>query len=251
MLLGESGSGKSTLIDVIAGNVEHSGVIEREAGLDKARVGVLYDPYAVFPELRVSDVMRLYGDVREAPVNELLVDRFRLDEMRNRRVRVLSSGERKRLGLYVALFAAPDLAILDEPTNGLDPMLRRGFWQTVVERTGATLLATHLWEEALRAHDRVCLLAGGRMLGAAKPLNSWLSSVPYRGKVTLGQGWSDQWTFRGRSYAGGDGTVSLYYADEGERTEALKIARTNAANHVESGVSIEDVYVCLRGKFSK
>lgn len=245
-LFGESGSGKSTLIDVVGGNVQYSGVVERSAGLDEDRVGMLYDPLATFPELRVGDVLKLYRDIRECPLNDRLVHRFRLDEVRKRRVRVLSAGERKRLGVYLALFAEPDLAVLDEPTNGLDPMLRRVFWQTVAERVGATLLATHLWEEALRAHDRICLLAGGRMLGSAKPLASWLSAVPYRGKVTLGQGWSNQWTFRGKSYAMEDGTVALYYVDEAERAEALKIARRNAANYVDSAVSIEDVYMCLR-----
>ena len=169
-IFGESGSGKSTLVNVIADCVPFSGSVLRRDDLDSRSVGISYDTFATFPELKTRDIVAMYSQLRSAQPNREMARLLRLDEIEERRFQVLSAGEKKRLALYAALFFDPLLAVLDEPANGLDPMQRKAFWRIVEERQGATVLVTHLWEEALRSHDRICLLAAGGMLGEPRSL---------------------------------------------------------------------------------
>ena len=248
LVLGESGSGKSTLINVIGDCVPFSGVVVRQACVSMRTTSISYDTFATFSDLRAGDVIEMYSHIRSAPVNRAMLQLFRLDEIERQRFRVLSAGERKRLALYVALFFDPVLAVLDEPTEGLDPMQRRAFWRVVGERAGATVLATHLWQEALSSHDRICLLAGGRMLGEARPLADWMATVPYRGRFYWAQLEGADEIEGGESFAtvSAHGHASVYYADDGERDAALKVAKRNAAGYSESLISLEDVYLLLK-----
>ena len=203
VIFGESGAGKSTLINVIADCVPFSGSVLRSSELDLHSIGISYDSFATFAELRVRDIVEMYSRLRRVQPNYAMAEQLRLDEIGGRRFRALSAGERKRLALYAALFFDPLLAILDEPTDGLDPMQRRIFWRLVEKRRGATVIVTHLWEEALRSHDRICLLAAGRMVGEPRSLgDGWqryrrevdlhgrsLPPVPVRRVRSASRGW--------------------------------------------------------------
>jgi len=95
----------------------------------------------------------------------------RLEPHADRLVRTLSGGERSRASLAVALLAEPELLVLDEPTVGLDPLLRRGMWETFHElaAAGATLLvSSHVMDEASRCDDLV-LMRGGRLVATGTP----------------------------------------------------------------------------------
>ena len=252
VIFGESGAGKSTLIDVIADCVAFSGSVLRSDDLDSRSIGISYDSFATFAELRTRDIVEMYSRLRQAEPNHAMAEQLRLDEIAGRRFRALSAGERKRLALYAALFFDPLLAVLDEPTDGLDPMQRRAFWQLVEKRQGATVVVTHLWEEALRSHDRICLLAAGRLIGEPRSLGEWMSTLPHSGRFAWEQtAVVDAEGIEHFARVEAHGYTYLYYDDEHSRNAALEVVKRNAAAYSESLLTLEDVYLLLKAKMGQ
>lgn len=173
-LLGPSGSGKSTLLRSIVGvQVVESGtvtVLGKPAGDPSLRTRVAYVTQApsVYGDLSVTDNVRYFASVVGA--DDAAADRaiatVDLTSHAGQRVDNLSGGQRSRVSLAAALVGSPDVMILDEPTVGLDPVLRRDLWNLFhrLAATGTSLLiSSHVMDEASRA-DRILLLRQGRIL---------------------------------------------------------------------------------------
>jgi len=178
-LLGPSGSGKSTLIraivgvqQVAGGTVEVLGVAAGSSPL-RRRVGYMTQAPSVYGDLTVSENLRFFARVLDAPaaaIDRVLAD-VSLEEFRDRVVNRLSGGQRARVSLATALLGSPDLLVLDEPTVGLDPVLRRDLWELFhrIAAGGATLLvSSHVMDEADRCNE-LLLLREGRLLAQATP----------------------------------------------------------------------------------
>lgn len=247
LVFGESGSGKSTIVNVIGDCIPFSGAVVKREDVTEHTVGISHDTLAAFPDLKVQDIVKMYGRIRSTSENKAMLQIFRLDEIEKRRFRALSTGERRRLALYLALFFDPLLAVLDEPTEGLDPMQRQAFWRLVQEREGATVVVTHLWEEALSSQGRICLLASGRMLGDARLLEDWMAMVSHKGRFAWAQqgevddteGLEEFVTLATHAH------TNLYY-DEGNRGAALEVVKRHSATYSESLIGLEDVYLLLK-----
>ena len=178
-LLGPSGSGKTTLIRAIVGvQIVESGTVEvlgEAAGSPsvRARVGYVTQAPSVYPDLTVRENLTYFARVLGAPNGrvESVIETVALGERSRQAVRTLSGGERARASLATALLNEPELLVLDEPTVGLDPVLRRDLWDTFhrLADAGATLLvSSHVMDEADRCDDLV-LLRDGRIVAVAKP----------------------------------------------------------------------------------
>jgi ABC-2 type transport system ATP-binding protein len=178
-LLGPSGSGKTTLMRCIVGvQIVDSGtvaVLGEPAGTPnlRRRIGYVTQAPAVYEDLTVRENLRYFADVLGAPrsgVDEAIrtVD---LTTHADQVVRTLSGGERSRVSLATALLGRPELLILDEPTVGLDPVLRRDLWATFhrLADDGVTLLvSSHVMDEAKRCDDLV-LMREGRIVATETP----------------------------------------------------------------------------------
>jgi ABC-2 type transport system ATP-binding protein len=176
-LLGPSGSGKTTLMRAVVGVQENvSGTVEvlgLPAGHPTLRhqVGYVTQSPSVYSDLSVQENLRYFARLlgaQEADVARSLAD-VELTPLARRRVGVLSGGERSRVSLALALLASPELLVLDEPTVGLDPVLRRDLWDLfarLAERGTSLLVSSHVMDEALRC-DRLLLLRDGRLLADA------------------------------------------------------------------------------------
>lgn len=174
-LLGPSGCGKSTLMRSIVGvQVVRSGSVEvlgRPAGSAPLRceVGYVTQQPSVYGDLTVAENLRFFARVLGVDTAEVerCVQQVDLTAERDRVVEHLSGGQRARVSLAVALLGSPGLLVLDEPTVGLDPVLRRDLWalfDRLAHRDGVTLLvSSHVMDEAVHC-DRLLLMRDGRII---------------------------------------------------------------------------------------
>jgi ABC-2 type transport system ATP-binding protein len=178
-LLGPNGSGKTTLMRSIVGvQIVESGevtVLGLPAGSPPLRRRVAYVTQApsVYGDLTVRENLRYFARVIGAPPERIdeVIGTVSLTEHGDQVVRTLSGGERSRASLGSALLGRPELLVLDEPTVGLDPVLRRDLWRTFDElaASGVTLLvSSHVMDEADRCQDLVLLL-DGRIVATGSP----------------------------------------------------------------------------------
>ena len=178
-LLGPSGSGKTTLMRSIVGvQVVEAGAV-RVLGLPagspllRRRVGYVTQEPSVYGDMSVRENLRYFARILAAPPSRVdeAIDEVDLGEQADQLTRTLSGGERSRVSLATALLGQPELLVLDEPTVGLDPVLRRDLWSMFhgLAETGRTLLvSSHVLDEAERC-DELVLMRDGLIVAAAAP----------------------------------------------------------------------------------
>jgi ABC-2 type transport system ATP-binding protein len=178
-LLGPSGSGKTTLIRSIVGvQIVEGGnltVLGRPAGAAELRrhVGYVTQAPAVYTDLTVRENLTYFARIVSVgrPRVEEVLERVGLADHAGQPGGSLSGGEIARVSLATALLHEPEVLLLDEPTVGLDPLLRRDLWDFFHELAagGSTLLvSSHVMDEAARC-DRLVLLREGRILAVESP----------------------------------------------------------------------------------
>ncbi len=197
-LIGPDGAGKSSLMKAIAGVLTYDeGTVavfgtlidsERAAERVKQRIGFLPQGLGLnlYPDLSVEENIDFFARLRLVPEKELterktrLLAMTRLDKFRDRAMRNLSGGMKQKLGLICTLIHEPELAILDEPTTGVDPVSRRDFWailaELLEEKAMTALVSTAYMDEASRFH-RLSFLSNGKNLVSGTPADV-LALVP-------------------------------------------------------------------------
>ena len=178
-LLGPSGCGKSTLMRAVVGvQIVTSGTVE-VLGLPagdprlRDRVGYVTQAPSVYDDLTVTENLRFFARVLGVPRSEVdrCVEAVDLGSCRDQVVNRLSGGQRSRVSLAVALLGSPELLVLDEPTVGLDPVLRRDLWamfHELADAGTAVLVSSHVMDEAERC-DRLLLMRDGALLAQDTP----------------------------------------------------------------------------------
>ncbi len=178
-LLGINGAGKTTTIRMLSGL---SKVTAGEAflcgfpvGSREAKVICNLSPQetAVSPNLTVFENLvfsaQIYGKSRRQAQQDAkkMISALSLEQVREKRAKLLSGGMQRRLSIAMALITEPRVLFLDEPTLGLDVLARRELWQVIAKLKGKVtiLLTTHYMEEAQALSDRIALLHNGRLLG--------------------------------------------------------------------------------------
>jgi ABC-2 type transport system ATP-binding protein len=182
-LLGPSGSGKSTLMRCFVGvQIIESGtvtVLGHPAGSPVLRpeVGYVTQSPSVYADLSVRDNVAYFGravGLRRAELREAVdrtLEEVDLVSYADQLVQDLSGGQESRVSLAAALVGRPTLLVLDEPTVGLDPVLRRDLWDLfrhLAERGHSLVVSSHVMDEATRC-DRLVLLREGQVLADVTP----------------------------------------------------------------------------------
>jgi ABC-2 type transport system ATP-binding protein len=178
-LLGPSGCGKTTLMRAIVGvQIVDAGdvrVLGEPAGSPpvRGRVGYMTQSAGVYQDLSARENLRYFARVLGVPAARVaaMLATVQLTEDADRPVRDLSGGQQARVALAPALLADPDVLVLDEPTVGLDPVLREDLWGTfhrLAERGAALIVSSHVMDEAARC-DHLLLMRDGRLLAALTP----------------------------------------------------------------------------------
>jgi ABC-2 type transport system ATP-binding protein len=178
-LLGPSGCGKTTLMRAIvgvqriaAGSVQVFGVPAGSKAL-RHRIGYVTQAPSVYDDLTVAENLAFFGRVLGVGADrvEACIALVSLGDFRDRIVSRLSGGQRSRVSLAVALLGEPDVIVLDEPTVGLDPVLRQELWSTfhdLAAAGAAVLVSSHVMDEANRC-ERLVLLRDGRLIADDTP----------------------------------------------------------------------------------
>ena len=178
-LLGPSGCGKTTLMRCLVGAQQvRSGAVEvlgEPAGSKplRTRIGYVTQAASVYDDLTVAENLRFFArvlGVDPAQADEA-IESVDLASYRDEVVAKLSGGQLSRVSLAVALLGQPDLLVLDEPTVGLDPVLRRDLWELfhrIADAGAAVLVSSHVMDEAERCH-RLLLMREGRIIADGSP----------------------------------------------------------------------------------
>jgi ABC-2 type transport system ATP-binding protein len=178
-LLGPSGCGKTTLLRAIVGvQVVESGTVQvlgRSAGAPSLRARVAYatQSASVYDDLSVRENLRYFAAVLDAPSTDVdrVLAEVGLESQAGVVVERLSGGQRSRVSLAVALLGAPELIVLDEPTVGLDPVLRGELWDLFHSLAGegkTLLVSSHVMDEATRC-DELVLMREGAVIAQETP----------------------------------------------------------------------------------
>ncbi|RSM69113.1 multidrug ABC transporter ATP-binding protein [Amycolatopsis sp. WAC 01375] len=178
-LLGPSGCGKTTLMRSIVGvQIVDGGevtVLGHPAGSPPLRrlIGYATQNPAIYADLTIAEALRYFASVLRAPMSDVdrVIAEVGLADHAGKLVGSLSGGQHNRANLAVALLGKPELLVLDEPTVGLDPVLRDELWALFrrLADGGATLLvSSHVMDEAARC-DRLLLMREGRILADDTP----------------------------------------------------------------------------------
>jgi ABC-2 type transport system ATP-binding protein len=184
-LVGPDGAGKTTTLRLLCGLIDPAEGHAVVTGHDPARnpeqvkdnIGYMAQRFGLYPDLSVDENMYFYADlfgISRSEREELLprlLQMTRMDPFRKRLAGRLSGGMKQKLALMCTLLHKPRILFLDEPTNGVDPVSRRDFWQILhqlVQQGMTVFLTTAYLDEAERC-DRVGLMHRGRLIRCDKP----------------------------------------------------------------------------------
>ena len=177
--LGANGAGKTTAMRMLCGLSKPSFGTGRVVGFDisretekiKSRIGYMSQKFSLYETLTVRENIRLYGgiygmsraDIRKKM--DLVLSDLGLSEERNTLVRLLPQGVKQRLAFSVATFHEPQIVFLDEPTGGVDPAVRRMFWEVIYQAAanGITVFVTTHYMDEAEYCDRVSIMVDGRI----------------------------------------------------------------------------------------
>jgi ABC-2 type transport system ATP-binding protein len=183
--LGPNGAGKSTTMRMLAGFITPTSGTARICGFDvqtqairaRRRLGYLPEGSPTYPDMTVIDFLRFCGRTRRFRGGEL-ADRVSqalhltaLEEVQNLPIETLSKGFKRRVGLAQALLPDPDVLVLDEPTDGLDPNQKHEI-RTLIKTMApgkAIIISTHILEEVDAVCTRAIVIAAGRIVADATP----------------------------------------------------------------------------------
>ena len=184
-LLGVNGAGKTTTIKMLScltrptsGDAQILGhSVTNDAINVKKRINVSPQETAVAPNLSVKEnlllICGLYGDDKKTAREKTaqMIERLGLQDVEKRRAGTLSGGWQRRLSIAMALCSDPKVLFLDEPSLGLDVLVRRELWDVIRELKGhvTIVLTTHYLEEAEALCDRVGVMAHGRLVAVGTP----------------------------------------------------------------------------------
>lgn len=247
-LLGVNGAGKTTLLRCMAGlyqptagSVLYQGKNVHGSHDFKQILGYLPQSYGMFPELTVQEMLSYFCTMKNIPkplqADEIqrVLSAVNLLDARQKRIRTLSGGMVRRVGIAQAMLGSPRVILLDEPTAGLDPEERARFKNIVssMDRTQLTIISTHIVEDVDATCDKIIVLQEGRLL--------FLGSCDELRQKALGKVFvvpEDKWDTLGANC----GFVVRTYTDDGVTRRVLS---SELPSELAVSPTLEDGYLSL------
>lgn len=266
-LLGPNGAGKTTIVEILEGLRTPTSGTATVFGVDvhkdydsiRKRVGILPQNFEPFDLLKPPEAVEYWARLYDMKVSKSevssLMDRVGLADRKSSMSKKLSGGEKRRLGIALAVVNEPELLFLDEPTTGLDPKARRDLWKLIdeIRRKGTTvLLTTHYLDEAEKLADDVAIMLKGKVITRGSPEEL----ISRHGKTTVvvlvgaGKEGLSEISRRGISATEEDGDVLVPVADPAQmRIVLAKLAsiELNVKDMYTRKQSLEDVFLNVVG----
>ncbi|MBI5281735.1 MAG: ABC transporter ATP-binding protein [Candidatus Solibacter usitatus] len=262
-LVGPDGAGKTTTLRMLAGLLDPTEGTVRVAGLDvgrnldavKDRIGYMAQKFGLYGDLTVEENMLFYSDLFgiEASTRDRMMAEFlemtRMTPFRHRPAAQLSGGMKQKLALMSTLLHRPEVLFLDEPTNGVDPLSRRDFWEILyrLAKEGMTILVSTAYLDEAERCNRVGLMNKGRMIECDSPaaLKSRLASVCFLAESgDLRQARRRLLAAPGVLEAVPAGSALHVYLEEGARREDVERAAGGVTLRPLEP-ALEDVFIAL------
>ncbi|MTI24463.1 MULTISPECIES: ABC transporter ATP-binding protein [Fulvivirga] len=185
--LGANGAGKTTAMRMLTGLSKPTSGSGMVAGFDvihdyekiKTRIGYMSQKFSLYEDLTVKQNIRFFGGIYGLSKQEIrqktdaILHDLRLSEVASKLVASLPLGWKQRLAFAISMVHDPDIVFLDEPTGGVDPMVRREFWEAIYEAAGhgrTIFVTTHYLDEAEYC-DRVSIMVAGKIEALDTPAN--------------------------------------------------------------------------------
>lgn len=183
--LGANGAGKTTAIKILCGlSLPTAGSI-KVAGLNvykhreqiKKKIGYMSQRFSLYDDLTVRENIRFYAGIYGMSRNDIkskttqLLKRLYIESIGDTLIKDIPMGWKQKLAFSVAIFHSPGIVFLDEPTSGVDPVVRRQFWDMIYETAeeGTTVfVTTHYMDEAENCY-RVCIMSEGKIVAMGAP----------------------------------------------------------------------------------
>lgn len=253
-MVGRNGAGKTTALRLATGYLHPDTGRVRVVGLDpvtqgldvRLRVSLLSEESSLYPWMTVGEILA-FGEGLHPRWDRAFAEalRRRLDLDGGRRVGALSRGTRAKVALLLAVATRPDLLLLDDPTSGLDPLVRREVLQTLLEAVpesgGAVVYASHLVQDIERVADRVAVLDGGKLVleGSLEEIKEGIvrATAVFEGEAPAGGAVPGcvAWSATGR--------VLIVIAEGGEPSIAASLRSLGARAVEAEGLSLEDIVI--------
>lgn len=183
--LGPNGAGKSTTMKMITGFLEPTAGQIKVCGIDiaddpiavKAKIGYLPEGAPSYGEMEVGQFLNFVAALRNMdhamlkPAVESVIDRVNLEKVYYQKIETLSKGFKRRVGLAQAILHDPEVLIMDEPTDGLDPNQKHQVRELITDmsKDKTIILSTHILEEVHAVCDRAIIIAGGKLVADNSP----------------------------------------------------------------------------------
>lgn len=183
--LGANGAGKTTAMKMLCGILEPTSGAAEIAGFDayserqsiKSCIGYMSQKFSLYQDLTIEENIKFYGGIyglSKKEINEkseALINKFGLTEARNKLLKTLPPGWKQKLAFSIAGIHNPKIIFLDEPTGGVDPVVRRAFWELIYETAaqGITVFVTTHYMDEAEYCDRVSIMVNGKIEALAPP----------------------------------------------------------------------------------
>lgn len=244
-LLGENGSGKSTLIDIMLDDIKPtSGSVRLFSTKNKFdRVGVLYDHLPLFMMLKVSESINYFASIYNLSyktIREKYFDVFEIYKIQNQLIKELSQGEKKRVGILLAVMHNPRLLVLDEPFANLDPTIINRIWKVIANGYRTIFFTTHDWKEAEKQADKIGFIYNGEIIHEPQSPEEILSTLPAHKKINLEYFDGIIEKLKDYHYYIHDELITIFFD---EKSNLLKTISDFTNNFSVKDVGLEDAYL--------
>lgn len=253
-LLGENGAGKSTLIDLMLNDLKpNNGYVSffSEKKNNFKNVGIVYDHLPLFPLLKVVEIIRYFSSIHQLDfkvIKSEYFEQFEIDKIANSFIKELSQGERKRVGLLLAIMHHPSLLILDEPFANLDPTIIDRIWKVLKQNNRTIFLTTHNWKEIEKIATKIGFIFNGKIISEIKSPTDIIKGLPSNKKVII----SDTIKMNGKltnlSFYNHDDDLHIFFDDQ---KDVLNIVNEFTTNYTVQDVGLKDAYLYYTANIKK